>query len=967
MWIEPMYKTVIAIDLETTGIDPARDEILEIGAAVLEEGRVTDRFQELVAVRTPPPAPIVKLTGIAPEMLQGARPLEAVLPEFLRFLEREDAAYIAHNAAFDRAFLQAASADLFRHRMLDTVGLARIFFPRLQSHALGFLAEALGLAGGDAHRAAADCEATLALWRRILAEAYRMPRALLGEMNDLLARLKTHPFREFFLRLDRQRFAAEFGKEREPFLSLFRDHKEILSARTPERELDRTHGALDGEEVAALFAPGGALARTLPGFEKREGQREMARNMAQALSEDRHLLVEAPTGIGKTLAYLVPVALFSTREGYPVILSTNTKNLQAQLFEKDIPLVRKALGIEFKAALIKGRGNYLCLRKLLYLLDNADRELVREERIPLATLLSWAVATETGDIAECVLTGRPDFSVLWAKLRTIGDECLGRACRCRTRCFLRRARSLALQADLVVANHALVFAEMNMESAVLPEYRQIVFDEAHNLEAVATEHLTVEVSLPRVGQVLGRLFRRPRRGQKGGTGLAASLLASLGGKGAGAPEDLVARCGKECEALLSAIEEASRRVGPFFEALARVLPARTERVRFAEGRRKGNGWTPLDAAKRGLVASLAQVMRRAESAAQSLREMPAGGIAYLRDYERELEAVLQWLREVISDVEFVLAGSESNYVYWVESASTRQGGAAAYAAPLSIAELMHDQVYARKMCCVFSSATLTVRGKFEFLAGRLGIDRVPGEKLLALRAESPFDYDRQCLVAVPAFLAEPDQGGSEEYVEGLSALLAQVFRRSRGRALALFTSYDMLRRAYERLQQASAGDGYTLLAQGESGSREHLAALFARDIHSVLLGTHSFWEGVDVKGEALSCLVIARLPFAVFTDPIVEARCEKIEAEGLDAFVHYSVPSAVIRFRQGFGRLIRSRSDRGAVILADRRVVAKRYGKVFLESLPTRAEVFSDRAAFLDALEEFFSEEETEEPDRKET
>ncbi len=953
-----MYKTVVAIDIETTGIDPARDEILELGAAVLEGDNITDRFEVLVKPGRMPPPAIVNLTGITADMLQDARPMDEVAAGFLRFLEREDPVYIAHNASFERAFLQAATADAFSHRMLDTVGLSRILFPTLQSHALGFLAEALDLAPSRAHRALADCETTLALWRRIRDAALALPEAVVGEINDLLAPLRRHPYREFFQRVDRERFPRRFGRERRAYADLFASHRSLIESKPPARELDRPHGGPDPDEVAALFEPGGALDGSLSSYEAREGQVAMARSVAEALCGDEHLLVEAPTGIGKSLAYLVPAALFSVREKFPVILSTNTKNLQAQLFDKDIPLVEQALGTELRTALIKGRGNYLCLRKLLYLLDAADRELAREERIPLCVLVSWAARTETGDVAECVLTGRPDFGALWAKLRTIGDECLGRGCPMYGRCFLRRARALSLRADLVVANHALVFAELNMESAVLPEYRHVVFDEAHNLEAAATGHLTVEVSQSRAFQVLRRLYRR-RRGRRGGTGLGPSVLAGLSSPEASLPDELADLCRKHCERMLAAVQAAEEHVAPFFDALAGTLPRRgpvSDRHRFAEARKRPRAWAPVDRAKQTLVSALAEVMRAAEAVAEALRETPAGGLAYRRDFQRELEAVIQWLRENVADIEFVLAGSEANYVYWVDRLPARQGGAAAYAAPLSIAELMHDQVYAKKMSCIFTSATLSVRDRFDFLAGRLGIDRIGRDRLRTLQAPSPFDFDRQCLVAVPAFLSEPDRRGSEDYIQGLSALLAQVYRRTRGRGLALFTSYHMLRETYRRLTEAMSGDGIVLLAQGESGSREHITGVFTRDVHSVLLGTHSFWEGVDVVGEALSCLTIARLPFAVHTEPIVQARCEQVEAAGRDAFLTYSVPSAVIRFKQGFGRLIRSRTDRGLVIIADRRVAVKRYGRMFLDSLPAEAEIFGDRQEFLDAVEDFFGE-----------
>jgi Rad3-related DNA helicase len=500
-----------------------------------------------------------------------------------------------------------------------------------------------------------------------------------------------------------------------------------------------------------------------------------------------------------------------------------------------------------------------------------------------------------------------------------------------------------------------VFSEMNMESAVLPDYHHIVFDEAHNLEAAATDHLSVEITFSRINQVLTRLYR-PHRRKKGGTGLAASIKAQLASESGKGPKELMEKCDSNCDAIIHAVDDALHFVMPFFESLGTLLPAsdRNGQVRFTEGKKIEKVWQPADAAKVALISSLAKVMRASENTIENMREMPSGSITYLRDFQRELEGVVVWIKEVVGDIEFVLAGTESNYVYWIEKVHPRQGGSAAKAAPLSIAEIMNDQVYARKRSCVFSSATLTIRNNFKFLSGRLGINRISPEKLETFQAPSPFDYDEQCVVAVPTFLAEPNQGQGDKYIEGLSSMLAEVYRLTEGRGMALFTSYRMLQGCHKQLQQSMKGDGITILAQGQSGSREHITTLFKNDIHSVLLGTHSFWEGVDVVGESLSCLTIARLPFGVFTDPIIAARCEKLESEGKDPFLHYSLPSAVIRFKQGFGRLIRSRQDKGLIIVADRRVVAKRYGSIFLQSIPTHTESFNDRSEFLDMVEHFF-------------
>ena len=955
--LRTMYETVIAIDLETTGTDPLSDRIMEFGAVVMQNGAVTSQFNELVRVQEVPPLAVQRLTGITPDMLSDARPLDAVLPDFMKFLDRPgDVLYIAHNAAFDREFLVSATKGAFEHRMLDTVGLARIVFPMLPSHSLGFLAEKLNLPPSAAHRALADCETELHLWNALVTAALELPLELVAQLNYLIAPFSAHPFHNFFQRLEVEVFSNKFssGARAASLADLFKSHKELIERKRDTIDFDRTHGTLDAAQLCGMLKSGGTVAENLKSYEERTGQLDMVRNVVDAFNTDKHLLVEAPTGIGKSMAYLLPAILFAKQEGWPVVISTNTKNLQQQLFEKDIPLITAAMGIDCKAALIKGRGNYLCLRKLLYVLHAIQSELDREERMQMLVLMSWAARTETGDISECVLSGRPNFGGLWAKLRTLGDECAGRGCSTYHRCFLRRARALSLGADVVVANHALVFAELNMESSVLPEYRHVVFDEAHNLEGVATDHLSVEISHSRLLQICLRLFRT-RRGKKGGTGLVPGILFNLNADACTAPEDLAKSAVDRATSLMNSVDGAIASLEPFFIELGRQFSGRgDDKIRFSAGAKLPRHWATIMTTKESMVAALAGVMRGIEALVEIMAEIPSGTVPYLRDSQRELEAVGLWIKEAIGDVEFVLAGTEANYVYWIEPASQANGGALAMAAPISVAELLNDQVYSRKRSCIFSSATLSVRDSFDFIESRLGINKIAAERLLTLRAPTPFNYDEQCLVLVPTFLEEPT-GGNAEYEKGISRLMAEVYRRTQGRGLMLFTSYSMLQACHEKLMEEMRGDGYLLLAQGMSGSREQITATFIRDIHSILLGTHSFWEGVDVVGESLSCLTIARLPFSVFKDPVFEARCEQLEAAGQDAFMNYSVPMAVIRFRQGFGRLIRSRNDRGIVIIGDRRVFTKRYGRVFLDSLPTKATAIRSPVEMLVAVDDFFN------------
>lgn len=955
-----MYKTVIALDLETTGADPYSDEIIEIGAAVYEDGCVIDTFDELVATgRTLRPG-IISLTGITPAMLADARPRETVLDDFLAWLPAGTLC-LAHNASFDRTFLRNATKDRFSATVLDTVGLSRICFPELPSHSLSFLCEALHLPQDGAHRALSDCTTLLGLWEAILQRARALPLPVVAEINYLLATHRTHPFRDFFQRLEAELHTSRFGKTDGRLDA-------VLGASVPRvvpplpLEDKEDWQTLDPGEVADAFSETGTLSRSLERFESRPGQMDMARNVTLAFNTRTHLMVEAGTGTGKSMAYLIPAVLWSLRNRVPVVVSTNTKNLQTQLFEKDIPLIRRALGVEFKSALIKGRGNYICLRKLHYLIRQCDQELEPDERLQMATVLSWVSQTTTGDISECIITGRPGFGALWMKMGTSSEECLGKACPQQGRCFLAAARAQALAADVIVANHSLVFSELNMKSPTLPPYRQIVFDEAHNLEDAATRHLSVELSQTRFTFALGRIYRAGRR--KSSSGLVRSLQAQLTSDACTADPELVTMAQDRAHAIPEMVLAVGAQAQNFFLELEGVLDAADEggSVRFCPERKRESVWVPITEAKTLLGESVALLMRELERLLQDLREMEPGSVPYLRDLQRDTEASVGRLREMMEDLEFVLAADHEKYVYWVERIGGNKTGARAWAAPTSVGDLLYDQVYARRDSVIFCSATLSVRGSFQFLGHRLGTDRIGEDALTTLDVGTPFDYARQCQVMAPIFLPEPGERG-RDYAAELTQLLEEVFRRTRGRGMVLFTSYDMLRRVSTVLNDTLLPDGISVLSQGTSGSRENITALFKKDIHSVLLGTHSFWEGVDVVGETLSCLAIARLPFAVFTDPIHQARCEQVEAEGRNAFMHYSLPSAVIRFRQGFGRLIRHKSDRGIVIVADRRIVSKRYGNWFRDSIPAPMGTFPDRAAFLDAVSSFLGDAEADRAD----
>ncbi|HXE80510.1 MAG TPA: ATP-dependent DNA helicase [Vicinamibacterales bacterium] len=647
--------------------------------------------------------------------------------------------------------------------------------------------------------------------------------------------------------------------------------------------------------VESVFGPDGALARALPHFEPRPAQREMAAAIAAALEDGGVLLAEAGTGTGKTLAYLIPAIL----RGEPVIVSTGTKNLQEQIFFKDLPIVRQALGRPFKAVYMKGRANYLCLRRL-----DERRQAGSTAHLPgmagsfadeqvLSLIDHWSRETETGDRAE--LGDLPEDLPLWSQLSAAGEHCLGSECPRYQDCFVTRMRQSAAEADVVIVNHHLLFADAALRDGaygeVIPDCPNVVLDEAHQLEDAATQYFGVSVSSHRIEDLSADVERWATRRLRG-----ARRDAVLTGV------EFVRRHGRE---LVHVLENA--RSGPSDDRRRIDPELRASLIEPAAG---------LEGALEGLGATL-----------QLLTGAPADGSAALEpDALEDLLALGRRIGELRSDLRFVARTDDPDFVYFVE----RRGRSVFLrAAPIDVSGIVRRTVLDRRRTVVLTSATLCVDGSFDYVRGRLGVGRAS-----EVRLPSEFDYARQSLLYLPRRMPSPKMHG---FAEAAAREIVELLRCSRGRAFVLFTSYAMLR-SVQPVVEASVN--YPIFVQG-SAPRSTLLAQFRTTSHAVLLGTSSFWQGVDIPGEALSCVIIDRLPFASPGDPITAARLEAIAARGGDPFADYQVPLAILTLQQGLGRLLRHRTDRGVLAILDPRIRTSGYGRRFLDSLPP-APVTSD-------------------------
>jgi ATP-dependent DNA helicase DinG len=908
--------SIVSIDLETTGLDPQKDTIIEIGAVKFNNQRIEQEWATLINPGKPIPPFISQLTGITDQMVASEPFINKVIPSLEEFIGATPV--LGHNIRFDLAFLQKQNI-LKNNKHLDTYELSAVLLPTAARYNLSSLSQLLGVLLPATHRALEDAHATRGLYLKLIEECMKLPISLLAEIVRISEHLNWGGYWTFKQILNKR--SHEIISPRELSISnigpVFR---EALSPFDKPLHPKDYPIPLDNEEITAILGIGGAFSKHFPNYEHRSQQVAMLSAVTDALSHGRHLMVEAGTGTGKGLAYLIPAAIWAINNDYRIVISTNTINLQDQLINKDIPGLIAALGIELRTVVVKGRANYLCPRRL----ENFRRrgpENDDEMRV-LAKVLVWLQTTITGDLAELNLNG-PYEREIWMKICAEDDACTTDNCinRMGGICPYYRTHLAAQNAHLIIINHSLLLADVATGNKVLPPYDYLIVDEAHHLEEATTNSLSFRVTQNDINRLI-REIGGPNSATLGR--LVSSFQSNLSPTDFAGLNQIVQRTTDLAFHIENVIKHFFTSIDQYLYEIREGKPigqyALQERIIPAS--RAQPAWSDVELA----WDEVEQILLPLKQQIEKLMKAVAESFEKLFEEDEEifsnLSNIYRRLDELYKNIHALVFQPNPSEIYWIEMKNEGRG-ISLHAAPLHIGPLMEKYLWHEKNSVILTSATLTTAGEFNYLKGRLS-----GYDADELALGSPFDYENSTLVYLVNDIPEPSDRYA--YQRAVESGIVHICRATGGRALVLFTSYDQLKRTSKAISSILAKDDILVYEQGEGASPHSLLESFRLAEKAVLLGTRAFWEGVDVPGEALSILIIAKLPFDVPTDPIVSARAETFD----DPFYEYSLPEAILRFRQGFGRLIRTKNDRGVVITLDKRILTKKYGRTFVDSLP---------------------------------
>ena len=908
-----LKKPFVILDLETSGIDPKKNDIIEVALIRYEDGKEVDRYDDLIKIDYELPEIITVITGITDKDLQEkGKASDKVLKKVEQLIA--GAYLVGHNINFDFNFLKAKKVKMNILGLIDTIPLAQILFPQAASYSLESLTDDFKIKHKHKHRAMGDVEATLDLFKYLWKNAGQLPKKLIGEIKEFIPR-STWDGGVFFEEVMGGHIPPSEGEQ-----SIVRLQKGEYDSFD-----DKNQGTKQPLEIDKVFGDDGVMAQCWDEYEVRPQQAEMAQNVLNAFGQNYHLICEAPTGVGKSLAYLMAAANVAIKNKSKVVITTNTINLQQQLYDKDVPRLHEIYkhatdhpGV--RVAVLKGRSHYLCLRRLAEFKRRPN--FTPEELILLIKILVWQYMSESGDSSEIHLT-RPETMTWDFELCADQKYCTPQKCKSYGKCYLQMAREKAEEADIIIVNHALLCADLEAEGSLLPDYQYLVIDEAHHFEEVTTKSFGIAIkqenfSLP-IKVIKNHLENLQRR-------FEGTLFVSQT-----AFEDI--------DPILEQIPDLDQLLDNFFSVLAifvnRNVPdsGYIENLLIDKVVSASQEWMNLG-------ESLEEVSSRLEEWIKSLRQlaetMQLTDDQQFPEQDTFADGLLQevgLLKEQLTHLKnfFDEDHQATQLIRW--AASDYNGIVAAHMAPLMVGPLLKEKLYDEKKSIILTSATLGVKlangngaeqHPFTYLRQMLGLDEHFEEIIL----DSPFNFETQAYVIVPNDLLPITATKS---IQQISDFLSNLIKSVGGSLMGLFTSYSAIENIYLNLIHTLSRKDTKLLAQRINGGRNKIMKAYMNNpTNSVLFGTNSFWEGVDIPGDALTSVVIHKLPFDVPSNPIYKVRQEMFT----NGFFEYTIPRSILRFRQGFGRLIRSTKDYGVMVVLDNRVLTKEYGKMFLKALP---------------------------------
>lgn len=950
-----MVQTLVFLDIETTGLNPDIDDIIEVAALKIEEGIETGRFSSLVRTFKKLSSRIISLTGITNEMLIAAPPQEEVLTSLIDFIGSD--IIIGHNISFDVSFIEKKIGYPLNNQVFDTMELMQILKPCAKSYRLDRTPETLGITVEESHRAMSDVEAAVKVYFCCMDFLNNLDREILAKFYDLCVGRGWNFARAIVMKIEKSLLTFPGQKTDLPYAYLSSSYFEedsLFSGLSKSNSGEELSGGLDSSNLGDLLGENGPFAQNTEQYSFRQGQHEMLEAVVEGFKNDKHIIVEAGTGTGKSLAYLIPSVFWALENDSKVVIATHTINLQEQLWNKEIPYLKQVTGWDFQCALVKGKNNYLCLRRWEEKLADGSED--QEEVKFILKILTWLTETITGDKSEINLNSSQQQ--FWQEISSDINSCLGSSCPWFHKyCFVIKARKYAENSQILIVNHSLLLADIKTDNRVLPSFDYLVIDEAHHLEESATEQLGWTIGLNYLkafflglnrgfgGSLVPGLFNQLKQVIRNHSDVFAEDIEKL--------DNLINESFNIVKDIHISVDETDAFLQSWMNKKSNSEKEESSlSVRICDNHRNNKDWDDLSSICDNYISrstSLAKTLNKLSAYFESLdRETQKKFWKYMK----EIDSVLNNLAEINNNLRLFLSGSDGD-VYWIENVKGLKADVKIRCAPITVSNLLHDNLFSTKKSVLLTSATISVEGDFSHFMERTGLSLFDDSKLIKKSLKSPFNYESQSLLCIVRNLPDPASELESEYIDHIVPVIKSVVDLFQGRTLVLFTSHKMLTETYIKLYPFLDEQGITLLGHKIDGGRSRLVNEFKTNKHSVLLGANSFWEGIDLPGDILKCVIIARLPFSSPNTPVNEARIEELIDMNVDPFQRYTLPQAVIKFKQGFGRLIRTENDDGVVLVLDRRIIEKSYGRVFLNSLPVNTHFRGDTNGVLQKISEW--------------